>query len=193
MNWQTVKHFGKVKYFNISYVVILLLPIAKEIFDLLNLRLGRDEYLIPYTLKLLYAASLFYALGVALFQFFCPHIIKAYEKVQDYVRDNMDIYLAAYPDLKLQIIRTNLSELQKESREKIEELVKKEDYSSKVELNKQMDLLLPSCVQRYLTKDFDAALTKYQILMWLSLIFYIIGTLIVIFLLFRKSYIVLFN
>ena len=193
MDWQTIKHFGKVKYFNISYVAILLVPIIKEIFDKINHSLGKEVYFIPHTIVLLYVASLFYALGIALYQFFCPKLIKSYDKVQDFIRDNMQIYLTAYPDLKLQIIRTNLTDLQKASKEKIEMLVKDDSTASRTALEKEMELLLPSCVQHFLTNEYNTSLTKYKFLMWVSFLLYIIGTGIIVFLLFRKSYIVLFN
>ena len=193
MDWQTIKHFGKVKYFNISYIVILLVPIIKEIFDKINHNLNNKVYFIPYTVVLLYLASLFYALGIALYQFFCPKLIKSYDKVQDYIRDNMQIYLTAYPDLKLQIIRTNLTDIQKVSKEKIEMLVKEDTTLSRTALEKEMEILLPSCVQHYLTNEYNTSLTKYKFLMLASFLFYIIGTGIIVFLLFRKSYIVLFN
>lgn len=193
MDWQTIKHFGKVKYFNISYVAILLVPIIKEIFDKINHNLGKEVYFIPYTIVLLYAASLFYALGIALYQFFCPKLIKSYDKVQDYIRDNMQIYLTAYPDLKLQIIRTNLTDIQKASKEKIETLVNEDTVASRAALENEMEILLPSCVQHYLTNEYNTLLTKYKFLMCVSLFLYLIGTGIIVFLMFRKSYIVLFN
>jgi hypothetical protein len=193
MDWQVIKHFGKVKYFNISYVAILLIPLVKEVFDRLNQEFGKDIYFIPYTVLLLYAASLFYALGIALYQFFCPQIIKSYDKIQDYIRDNMQIYLTAYPDLKLQIIRANLADIQQASREKIEALVNESTVASKAALEKEIELLLPSCVQHYLTTEYNTALIKYRLVMWISFLLYIIGTGIIVFLLFRKSCHVLFN
>jgi len=193
MDWQTIKHFGKVKYFNISYVVILVVPIVKEIFEKINHSLNKEVYFIPFTIVILYAASLFYALGIALYQFFCPKLIKSYDKVQDYIRDNMQIYLTAYPDLKLQIIRANLTDIQKESKAKIEALLKEDTTASRATLEKEMESLLPSCVQHFMTNEYNTSLTKYKILMWLSFLLYLIGTGIIVFLLFRKSYFVLFN
>lgn len=193
MNWLLIKHFGKIKYFNISYAAILLIPIAKEIIDKLNTNIGRQPYFLPHTLVLLYAASLFYALAVAIYQFFCPSIIKAYDKEQDYIRDNMEIHMTAYPDLKLQIIRTNLREVQVETLKKIEDLVLENSHQSKQALEKEFERLLPSSIQHFLSGQFTEATTKYKWLIFFAFFLYIIGTGIVLYLLFRKSYFVLFT
>lgn len=193
MDWQTIKHFGKIKYFNISYVAILIVPIANEVINYVNTSFEEPKFFIPCTIIFLYASSLFYALGIAIYQFFCPKIIKSYDKVQDYIRDNFQIYMMAYPDLKIEIIRANLSDLQDKSKEKIEALLIAETDESRVELEKLTEMLLPSCVQQYLTKEYNNELVKYKFLMWASLLLYITGSIIILFLLFNKSYTIIFN
>lgn len=193
INWQTIKHIGQVKYFNISYVAILGIPLAKEIIDKFNSLHEKKIYFLPNTIVMLYFASLCYALGIALYQFFCPKIIKSHDTWQEYVRDNYDMHLMAYPDLKLQIVRTNLSKNQKETRDKIEELAKEETKEAKAELNDLLDLVLPSCLQQYLIGEYNEANGKHKVIIYLSAFFYISGTLVIAYLLFHKSSIVLLN
>ena len=197
MNWRTIKYFGKVKYFNISYAAILIIPIYIDFASKLNNSIGFEISQIPISIRLIYLASLSYALGIAIYQYFCPNIIKEYDKVQDYIRDNFEILLKSYPDLKYQIVTTNLDDdLQSQSKKKIEELNQKiidgnTDEKIKSELKKLIDSFLPSCVQNYLNNDFTSALTKNKRWMIASLVFYIVGTAIVFGLLINKSIVVL--
>ncbi|MBY0424031.1 MAG: hypothetical protein K2Q22_00210, partial [Cytophagales bacterium] len=98
-----------------------------------------------------------------------------------------------YPDLKTQIVRTNLSDLQNESKQKLENLAKQNSKESKTELENLVNFLLPSAIQLYLTNEYNLALKKNIFFLWGSFIMYILGTMIVLFLLFNKSFNVLFN
>jgi hypothetical protein len=196
MNWITIKYFGRVKYFNISYATILVLPIYIDFAQKINNTSGIDLANIPISIRLIYLASLLYALGIAIYQYACPKIIKDYDKVQDYIRDNFNIYLLSYPDLKYNIVTANLADIQKKTKEKLEALhlqVEQDptNSSKKKELEDLVELYLPSCVQSNLTNEFNQELSTRKFWMIMSFVLYVLGTVVVLFLLVKKSIVVL--
>ncbi len=196
MNWITIKYFGRVKYFNISYAAILVVPIYIDFAQKINNASGIDLANIPISIRLIYLASLLYAFGIAIYQYACPKIIKDYDKVQDYIRDNFNIYLLSYPDLKYNIVTANLADIQKKTKEKLEALhlqVEQDpsNSSKKKELDDLIELHLPSCVQSNLTNEFNRELSTRKFWMIMSFILYVLGTAVVLFLLVKKSIVVL--
>lgn len=196
MDWISIKYFGRVKYFNISYVAILIIPIYADFTRQINNASGIGLDIIPVSIKLIYLASLLYALGIAVYQYACPKIIKEYDKVQDYIRDNFSIYILSYPDLKYNIVLANLADIQKNVRTKLETLHMEveenpNNTTKKKELDDLIDLHLPSCVQRNLSNEFAYELNSRKFWMITSFALYVLGTLIVLFLLIKKSLIVL--
>jgi hypothetical protein len=110
MTWTTVRSFGKVRYFNVSYVVLIAVPILSELhYRAVNASESfANAVAFPSTLRWLYAASLFYALAIAIYQYFCPSIVKAYENVEDYVVTNHEIFVRAHPQHRLGIVMAHL-------------------------------------------------------------------------------------
>jgi hypothetical protein len=196
MNWITIKYFGRVKYFNISYAAILAIPIYIDFAGKINSTAGIAVADIPLSIRLIYLASLLYAFGIAIYQYACPKIIKDYDKVQDYIRDNFNIYITSYPDLKYNIVIANLDDLQRKSKDRLESLHKEvhaneNDTAKRKELDELVNSLLPSCVQNNLTKEFNGALSVRKFWLVLSFLFYVAGTLLILFLLIKKSIVVL--
>lgn len=196
MNWITIKYFGRVKYFNISYAAILVVPIYIDFAQKINNASGIDLANIPISIRLIYLASLLYAFGIAIYQYACPKIIKDYDKVQDYIRDNFNIYLLSYPDLKYNIVTANLADIQKKTKERLEALhlqVEQDpsNSSKKKELDDLVELHLPSCVQSNLTNEFNRELSTRKFWMIMSFLLYVLGTAVVLFLLVKKSIVVL--
>jgi hypothetical protein len=106
IDWLVIKSFGKVKYFNISYVALLTIPIYADIAGRTNGNLSLLP--IPDSIRYIYLAGFLYALGIAIYQYACPTILKNYDRIQDYIRDNYEILLNSYPDLKYNIVSANL-------------------------------------------------------------------------------------
>ena len=192
IDWLVIKSFGKVKYFNISYVALLVIPIYIDIADRIDGNLSLLP--VPDSIRYIYLASFLYALGIAMYQYACPTIVKNYDRIQDYIRDNYEILLNSYPDLKYNIVSANLEkDIQKETIAKLQQLKVAADNGIKgkqKDVQELVDSFLPSCVQNYLTKEFNEALKSHRFWMITSLIFYVAGSIIVLILLIRKSLIV---
>src|SRR2546430_370708 len=106
MKWSAIRALGKVKYFNVCYVVLIGVPLLAEIY--INVHKLHSYPPFPQPLKLLYLSSLCYAIGIALYQYFCPSIIKMYERDTDYLDSEFDIHLKARPDRRTEIVLANL-------------------------------------------------------------------------------------
>ena len=199
MNWLIIKNFGRVKYFNISYVIMVGVPIMALLYDSMKhsdwiTDLG-VKITFPFNFKLMYTASVLYAFGIATYQFFCPPIIKRFDHEDEYVAAYLDVYLRAYPDKKYNIIITNLSDEQGETRSKIEVLyqtLNKPSSSSddrlkaEVEFSSLANLVYPGCAQRHLMGDFDKLSKSKYYLIWLAGLLYLAGTGIMLFLIYCR-------
>src|SRR6266478_2798414 len=85
--WRVVRIFGSLSYFNISYGVLLLVPIVHELYlravPFMTWFGAPGEF--PITLQWLYAASLIYAIAILLYQIFCPTEIKRNSQPEEYI------------------------------------------------------------------------------------------------------------
>lgn len=181
-DWVLIRNLGRVKYFGISYAVLVFVPVAASF----------SWFPINLNIKYAYLASIFYAFAIALYQFMCPKIIKDYEKEQEYVRDNLDMFLREYADLKIEIILPNLNKLEVDQRVRIERLIRETEKSPdnvdlKSELAELVNSIYPKSVQRVLITEYNEAMNKHQWAIWISGLFYCLGTLIVLGLLIGKS------
>jgi len=192
-NWLLVKNLGRVKYFNISYLVMLGIPVIATVYssidnDWLNQNLN---FSFPINLKWTYAASISYAFAIAFYQFFCPKIVKRFDTENEYVNAYQHLYERAYQDKKVNIILSNLSTTQEKTKTTIVNLNQKlqngtisptEEY----ELDKLIHLVYPGCVQRFLVLDFNSKVQSRSLAYVLSSLFYLIGTAIMLFLIYDK-------
>ena len=195
MNWRAIKNFGQVKYFNISYIVIILVPLLVDIFKMLN-----DKFYyhltIPQTLKWLYLASIIYAFAIAIYQYRCPSIIKEYENLQDYLDKNLKQFENKTPDLKYHIVLANLNkETQAETRKEIidmnsklsSETVEEEKIKQKIELHEKLNTVYSSSIQSFLTKKYNKENKKECFSYWTAGVLYIAGSIVILILLFNKT------
>jgi hypothetical protein len=187
MKWSIIRALGKVKYFNASYVVLLGVPLLAEVYAAIHKRIEYPDF--PPSLKLLYLASICYAIGIALYQYFCPAIIKMYSRDTDYFLAEKEVHLNARPDRKLEIVLANLLPQQKDTRSRLEELMGLKNPTTKEQ--SELDLILetqyPSSVQRFLLADYRRNNTKFRPLIFVCGLFYVVGTGIMLWLLVQKS------
>jgi len=206
MDWIKIRSFGKVKYFNLSYVVLIGMPLLAEVYDYVHQLLAKMSIAIPLldgfplTFKLLYLSSLLYAIGMALYQFFCPPLIKNFESDLAYVRASQEIYERSHPDKKFHIVLANLTDSQADVRQKLiaekanHDKVLGDSTSTTKDKNDALEKLYgmlnglyPSCVQRFLVCEFLAEKNKYPAAIYISGCCFLGGTGLMLFLLFRKS------
>lgn len=199
MDWHTIRNFGKVGYFNLSYVVIIGVPLLAEGYKAIYFALNEINLSItlPYTFKVLYLASLFYAMGIAIYQYFCPKIVKQYDTGQDYIDASQEIYERAHPDRKVEIVLSNLLPNQNEVRENITIFIRRIENSksqrqekARAQLLAIVDGLYPSCVQRFLVNQYRASLISKKWAIYLSGFLYVSGTLLMVYLLIHKTQVV---
>jgi hypothetical protein len=200
MNWRTIKNFGRVKYFNISYVVVIIVPLLANTFEMINEKLGY-KLALPSTVKSLYLASLTYAIAIAIYQYRCPSIIKEYKNAQDYIDKNLKQFENKAPDLKFYIVLAHLDRTTQEPTyneiielySKISKTLDEETKTKlKVELDNKLNTVYSSSVQSHLTKKYNDENSKEKFSYFTSGFLYLLGTLIVLILLFKRT-IVVFN
>lgn len=201
MNWRTIKNFGQVKYFNISYLVLLIVPLLANSFEMLNERFGY-QLTVPSTVKSLYFASIIYAIAIAIYQYRCPSLIKEYINRQDYIDKNLEQFKNKAPDLKFYIVLAHLDkEKQAETYNQILDLYTKisteandlEKTKLKVQLNETLIQVYPSSVQAHLEKKYDDENVKESLSYWASGLLYVAGTIIILILLIIRTSIVFNN
>jgi hypothetical protein len=189
MKWSTIRALGKVKYFNVCYVVLLGVPLLAEIYIAIHKLGNYPEF--PNPLKWLYLASICYAIGIALYQYFCPTIIKMYERDIDYLNAEKEVHLNARPDRKLEVILANLVDGQKSKQDRLVELVRLQKASPNTAQQNELDALIaelhPSCVQQFLFSEYKRQNEKWPLLSWICGLFYLAGTGIMLWLLVHKS------
>lgn len=200
MNWNTIKNFGKIKYFNISYAVIIIIPILANFLQHYN-DSTQNHLVLPDTIKSLYVASLIYAFAIAIYQYACPSIIKDYDNLQHYIDRNLEIFKNKAPDLKFYIVLANLRETQEQTKQEIIELNGKilsastdeDKIKFKVDLDEKLNAVYPGTVQNHLETVYNTANSKGKFWIWLSGILYIIGSLIILILLIIRTILVINN
>lgn len=200
MNWSTIKNFGKIKYFNISYAVIIIVPIIANIIQHYN-DTTQKHLALPVTIKSLYIASLIYAVAIAIYQYACPAIIKDYDNLQNYIDNNLEIFKNKAPDLKFYIVLANLKEAQEQTKQEIIELngkilsatTEEDKIKFKIDLDEKLNTVYPGTVQNHLETVYNSSNVQSKFWIWTSGILYIIGSLIILLLLIIRTILVLNN
>lgn len=198
MNWRTIKNFGQVKYFNISYAVLIIVPLVASTFVMLN-----EKYCyhisLPDSVKSLYFASILFAIAIAVYQYRCPAIIKEYYNLQDYLDKNLEYFKNKAPDLKLYIVLAHLDQnTQGDTYNEVIQLYSKiSDASSetektkrKAELDQKLNGIYSSSVQSHLEKKYNGDNSKEPFSFWVSGLLYLAGSAIILTLLIIRTTIV---
>lgn len=197
MKWTVVRTFGEVRYFNISYAVLLLVPIIAE----LHLKAASASSIFeknvafPPTLKWLYVASLCYAIAIALYQYFCPDIIKQFATANRYVESSMEMYLRAHPKLRLNIVMARLDpQIDAETIDRLQSLLESEGEAigdRRIAIQREVDSIVerehPNAVQRFLMGDFHKKDGESPVALWFSFLLYAAGTSVLLVLLIQRS------
>jgi hypothetical protein len=210
MDWVTVRSFGRIKYFHLSYAVIIGMPLLAQVYEVLLrtlLKLPYDIYgTFPLTFKLLYVSSLFYAIGIALYEYYCPTIIKNYENELTYADMAHHFYERLYADRKYEIVLDQLkaehAELKNNLillRQKLDNLlgdptagaVERKDVQNN--FNSVLDMVYPSCLYAFLIKEFAIARHRYPVAIHASAFFFGAGTIVLLFLVIRKTFLIFFS
>ncbi|MCZ7595654.1 MAG: hypothetical protein M5U16_12715 [Hyphomicrobium sp.] len=187
--WTIVRIFGSLTYFNISYAVLLVVPILHELYaravPIMQWLGAPGEF--PVTLQWLYAASLTYAAAILLYQVCCPPEIKHSRTREDYIQSEFEVFQRYDPHHRVEIV---LARLHPESdvnwRNKIEALLREsntastsaERESARTELDALLAKMHAHAVQEYLGGVYDMKNLSRPLARWLSLALYISGCVI---------------
>lgn len=186
MKWTTIRNFGRVKYFNLSYVVLFGVPILADLYQQLETRGATFNF--PPNLKLLYAASLCFGVAIVVYQYFCPDIIKRYEAVEQYAESLRPLYERSNPDRKTEIILAHLEPTQQDLRMELAALQEPKNDAERRRVVELHELVYSSCVQRYLVKEWRNAIASRQLARWTSALLYCTGTGILVWLLLLRAF-----
>ena len=196
--WTVVRIFGSLTYFNISYGVLLLVPIIHELYaravPIMGWLGAPGEF--PVTLQWLYAASLIYALAILLYQVFCPSEIKRHAHPEDYTRSQYDIFQRADPQRRINVVLARLHPVDdSQDRSRIEELYRLSTTadstpareSAQLELDALLSKLHDHAVQKWLLDQYELKDLHWPLARWLTLSLYIAGCAILATLLVVRS------
>lgn len=198
MNWLTVKNFGRVKYFNLSYVIMIGVPVLATIYQSVDSTWVKEyvNFTFPPAFKWMYGASILYAIGIAIYQIFCPSEVKRFDNSDEYVNVYQHIYERAYPDKKYNIILSQLTESQNDTRIKIQQMhqvlqTPSIDVIERKKIESEYDFLLglvyPGCVQNFLIDRFEKQVKSKSVAFYISAVFYFGGTAILAYLIFMRA------
>lgn len=204
VRWSTVRGFGNIKYFNISYGVLLGVPILHDLYakSVPFMEWFGGSRAFPVTLKWLYGASVCFAIAIVLYQWFCPAEIKRFGKNEDeYLRAQYEIYERALPNHRLNVVLANLdSNLDGNVYIQIHDLLVRRDAAigerrlqTQRELDDIVKQLHPDAVQRYLLKDYGRLNLTNWPARWFSFGLYLFGTGVLLVMLGLRSFGVLFS
>ena len=202
--WSTIRAFGSVKYFNISYAVLFGVPIVHELYakGVPFMKLFGAPTSFPMTLRWVYAASFAFAIAIALYQWRCPEIIKRFGRNEDeYLDAEYESYKRALPNHKLNVVLANLDQqLDHEVYAKITSLLEKrggaignDRTQAQQELDRVIEALHADAVQRYLLRNYERLNESHPASRLSSFVFYLLGTGILVVLFLWRSYGVLFT
>ncbi len=195
--WTTIRGFGNIKYFNISYAILATVPILDELHKKAAPLVAWFGNLAPFsaTLKWLYAASLIYAIAIAIYQFRCPKEIRRFGEPDEYIAAQHELFCRAQPHHRLAIVLARLDpnvdgEIMQTIQgllNKVKETAGRERVEAQNELNQLISNLHPDAVQRYLEQDYEDKNQSQPISRWIAFFLYMAGTLILLSLLVAKS------
>ena len=202
--WSTVRTFGNIRYFNISYGVLFGVPIVHELYakSVPFMKWFGAPSPFPITLRSVYAASFAFAIAIALYQWRCPEIIKRFGKNEDeYLKAEYESYQRALANHRLNVVLANLDPgLDDAVYAQIELLLKKRNEavgndrtSAEKELDNIIDRFHPDAVQRFLLKNYQRLNESDSVYRLASFGLFLLGTGILLALLFWRSYGVLFT
>jgi hypothetical protein len=200
LKWTTVRGFGAVKYFNISYGVLFLVPVLAELYEhaVPAMKWFGAPGPFPTTLKWLYSASVFFAIGIALYQYFCPKEIKRFGNADEYLKANYEIFLRANPAHRLEILIANLDpNIDQDLYRRIDDLsvtaqgAGEGGTAARGQLEKLVEEHHGNSIQRFLLNTFDRENVSRRVARWGSFLCYAFGATIVIILLVLRSWHVL--
>lgn len=192
-HWHDVRNWGAIRYFQFSYVVLVIVPLLAAVYEMnpelpyLGPVLGK----MPLNLKLVYLASLFYAVGTAIYQFWCPYVVKNYPTKTEYIRENLDMLARSMRGQMREVIekywRTNDSiGFRKESSPYLHS--SKEHALRELEMNPSLaEKHYLASVQRSMSEYYYSCDSSRPIAIFISLASYILGSVILLYLLVVKA------
>jgi len=184
LNWITIKGIPKNPLFKISYLVLVGLPLAINIFASLQWHLE-----ISYTFFAVFYSGVLLFLPYLIYMIFAPKEVRQYEDEQDFVNKNRNAIITGYPDLKKNIVLAHLSDTQTDSRNKILELdthIRQcTSQTERTNLETQMELLLspllPGCIERHLRRQWRDIAHARKIALYICVLFFTLAMLLALY------------
>jgi hypothetical protein len=198
MNWTAIRTLGNLKYFGMSYGVLIGVPLLADLFAIaaeINAIPGRPLSL-PPTLKWLYFASLAFAAGFTIYQLFCPQEQKRFATPDEYLENAFERYERAHPQHRVNIVLARLDpNVDAGLIERIKQLTKEIGKSEigdreqkQTELDDYVDSLHSDAVQKYLLLEFEELDKSRPIPRWLVTISFAVGGFVLLILFLTRSY-----
>lgn len=153
MHWANLKYAITNKIIQISYLIVIGLPIIIELFNDLKVKLHLDQLLFN-----VYYGGACLLLVYVLYGIYAPYPIKTNKDVNDYIKNEMPRYMIYNPDKWVNNVIAYLSETEIAQRDEIlmlKDLADKEQNpEAKARLFGQLKLkvspLYPGCIDRML-------------------------------------------
>jgi hypothetical protein len=93
VSWKILSSLGQSKLVKSSYIWMIVIPIFAKILEKVDPQiqlyifgeLFHINFTLPFSWKIFYFSSLFFAAGTIIYQIFCPRIIKEYPTYNDFI------------------------------------------------------------------------------------------------------------
>lgn len=202
MNWTLIRTLGNVKYFGISYGVLVGVPLLADLYVKANNANAAPDNLLsfPPTLRWLYFASFAFAIGFTIYQLFCPQEHRRFATSDEYLTNAFELYERSQPQHRKQIVLARLDSLIdatviKEIKTLSEAVATADDCDRnkrQAALTAYVDTLHADAIQKYLLLRFGDLDRSRPIARWATTISFALGGFVLLILFLLRSYTVLF-
>ena len=181
MNWRLVKKTTKTPFFHyVSYVVIGV-PLLAELFNAVHPYFPHTRF--PHLLLFGFAAGVMFVFSEVIYHFACPEIIERYETEKQYVDTHEKEYAAALAHQRLEVVLTHLEPSEEDIRANLQAIKRRNDVT---ELNKNLDVLYPIAVVRYLRKNYRSQAHSMRAAAWIAFSLFVIGFVLALFVMYGR-------
>jgi hypothetical protein len=184
VSWISVKAFFHHPVIKTSYLVVVGLPIVLELMEAAHVlpRVSTSIYEIFYSGILMLVSRLIYGLAA-------PTEVKDYDTYHQYVEKHQENLLNYNPEKRVNVVLVHLDETEGAQRRQIEmlhgTLTQETDLTLKQSLKAQLstivDPIYPTCVIRYLQKEWGKANeSKNKMAMWICFLLNLAASILAI-------------
>lgn len=170
MNWGLVRKTTRTPFFHYAPYVVIGVPLLAELFVLLRPYITSLRF--PHLLALGFGAGVLFIFSEVIYHFFCPEIVQHYETEKAYVEAHAAEYEASQNHQRINVVLPNLEPSEDDVRDRLKQLL---TQRRQTELDKELDVLYPIAVRRFLRNEYRRKAYSRTGMAWLAFSLYMFG------------------